>query len=65
MFVEFVTNKGEYITFNTQNIVMISPYKKGTLVVDVNGIDWILSEDYNTVKALLHTVNVGATITMD
>ena len=65
MFVEFITNKGEYIVFNTQNIVMCSPYKKGTLVVDVNGIDWILTEDFNTVKALLNTINLGGPITMN
>ena len=37
MFIELITNKGEKMTFNTQNIVLVAPDRKGTVLVDVNG----------------------------
>lgn len=53
MFIELNTVKGEKITFNTQNIVFVSPDRKGSVVVDVNGMDWIVSEPYDNLRAIL------------
>ena len=39
MFIELITNKGEKMTCNTQNIVLVAPDRKGTVLVDVNGMD--------------------------
>ena len=50
MFIELVTTKGEKIMFNAANIVLIAPDKKGTVLVDVNGIDWLVAEDYEILK---------------
>ena len=50
MFIELVTYKGEKITFNTAHIVIITPDKKGTVIVDVNGMDWIVLEPYESLK---------------
>ena len=53
MFIELTTTKGEKITLNTQNIVLIAPDKKGTILVDVNGLDWQLSDSYESLKEIL------------
>ena len=53
MFIELVTYKGEKITFNTSHIVIITPDKKGTVIVDVNGMDWIVLEPYESLKRAL------------
>ena len=55
MFIELTTNKGEKITFNTDNIVLFTSDRKGSILVDVNGIDWIVSETYETLKGILET----------
>ena len=55
MFIELTTHKGEKLTFNTANIVLIAPDKKGTVLVDVNGIDWVVSETYESLKGVLQT----------
>lgn len=57
MFIELTTTKGEKISFNTANIVFITPDKKGTFLVDTNCIDWIVLESYESLKELLPTVN--------
>ena len=53
MFIELKTVKGEKITFNTENIVFVSPDRKGSVVVDVNGMDWTVSEPYDNLRAIL------------
>ena len=53
MFIELVTYKGEKITFNTANIVIITPDRKGSVIVDVNGMDWIVVEPYESLKRAL------------
>ena len=55
MFIELTTIKGEKLTFNTQNIVLVAPDRKGTFLVDVNGIDFVMSESYERVKGVLQT----------
>ena len=55
MFIELTTNKEEKITVNTQHILYIFPSRKGTTVVDVNGIDCTVSETYESLKAVLET----------
>ena len=55
MFIEFTTTKGEKMTFNTANIVLLAPDRKGTVFVDVNGIDWTVSESYESLKGVLQT----------
>ena len=55
MFIELTTNKGEKITFNTQNIVLVAPDRKGTVLVDVNGLDWVVAESYESLKGVLQT----------
>ena len=55
MFIKLITNKGEKITFNTQNIVLVAPDRKGTVIVDVNGMDWVVSESYESLKGVLQT----------
>lgn len=55
MFIELTTTKGEKITFNTANIVLVTYDKKGTFLVDVNGMDFVLSESYEAVKGVLQT----------
>ena len=55
MFIELITNKGEKMTFNTQNIVIFAPDRKGTVLVDVNGMDWVVSESYDSLKGVLQT----------
>ena len=63
MFIE-LTNKGEKLTFNTQNIVLVVPDRKGTLLVDVNGMDWIVSESYESLKGVLQTFDFDKTYSM-
>ena len=55
MFIELTVKKGEKITFNTANIVLLAPDKKGTVLVDVNGIDWVVAESYESLKGVLQT----------
>ena len=55
MFIELTTTRGEKITFNTANIVLVTYDKKGTFLVDVNGMDFVLSESYESVKFVLQT----------
>ncbi|MBR2611609.1 MAG: hypothetical protein IKC72_00945 [Clostridia bacterium] len=53
MFIELITVKGEKLTLNTQHIVLVAPTRKGTVLVDVNGIDWEVSEGYESLKEKL------------
>ena len=55
MFIELTTTKGEKITFNTANIVLVTKDKKGSFLVDVNGMDFVVSESYESLKGLLQT----------
>ena len=64
MFIELITNKGEKMTFNTQNIVLIAPDRKGTVLVDVNGIDWVVSESYESLKGVLQAFDYDKTYKM-
>ena len=64
MFIELITNKGEKMTFNTQNIVLVAPDKKGTVLVDVNGMDWVVSESYESLKGVLQTLDFDKTYKM-
>ena len=57
MFIELTTTKNEKVTFNTANIMILAPHKKGTFLVDVNGIDWIVLESYESLKEVLPSVN--------
>lgn len=53
MFIELITVKGEKLTLNTQHIVLVAHTRKGTVLVDVNGIDWEVSEGYESLKEKL------------
>lgn len=64
MFVELTTNKGDKMTFNTQNIVLVAPDRKGTVLVDVNGMDWVVSESYESLKGVLQTFDFDKTYKM-
>ena len=64
MFIELITNKGEKMTFNTQNIVLVAPDRKGTVLVDVNGMDWVVSESYESLKGVLQTFDFDKTYSM-
>lgn len=57
MFIELITNKGEALTFNARNIVLIVPERKGTMIVDVNGMDWHISESYENLKGVLQALD--------
>ncbi len=62
MFIELTTaHRGEKMTFNTANIVLLAPDKKGTVLVDVNGIDWVVSESYEALKGVLQTFDFDKT----
>lgn len=61
MFIELIINKGEKMTFNTQNIVLVAPDKKGSVLVDVNGMDWVVSESYESLKGVLQTLDFDKT----
>ena len=61
MFIELITTKGEKMTFNTQNIVLAAPHRKGTVLVDVNGMDWVVSESYESLKGALQNFDFGKT----
>ena len=63
MFIELTTPKSEKITFNTANIVLLAPDKKGTVLVDVNGIDWVVVETYESLKGVLQTFDYDKTYT--
>ena len=58
MFIELTTTKGERMTFNTANIVLLAPDRKGAVLVDVNGIDWVVSESYESLKGVLQTFEI-------
>ena len=64
MFIELTTTKGEKMTFNTANIVLLAPDKKGAILVDVNGIDWVVSETYDVLKGVLQTFDFDKTYKM-
>ena len=57
MFIELTTNKGEKVSFNTNNIVLCAFDKKGAVIVDVNGIDWVVVESYENLKVILQRIN--------
>lgn len=61
MFIELTTHKGEKITFNTRNIVLLAPDKKGAILVDTNGIDWIVLEPYEGLTAVLQVFDFDKT----
>ncbi len=52
------------MTFNTQNIVLVAPDRKGTVLVDVNGMDWVVSESYESLKGVLQTFDFDKTYKM-
>ena len=64
MFVELITVKGEKLTLNTRQIVLVAPTRKGTVLVDVNGMDWVVSESYESLKGVLQTFDFDKTYTM-
>ena len=64
MFIELTTTKCEKMTFNTANIVLLAPDKKGAILVDVNGIDWVVSETYDVLKGVLQTFDFDKTYKM-
>ena len=64
MFIELTTTKGEKMTFNTANIVLFAPDRKGAVLVDVNGIDWVVSESYESLKGVLQTFDYDKTYKM-
>ena len=55
MFIELTTPKGEKITFNTANIVLFVADKKRSVLVDTNGIDWVVTESYESLKGVIQT----------
>ena len=61
MFIELTTHKGEKITFNTANIVLLAPDKKGAILVDTNGIDWVVVEPYEGLTAVLQAFDFDKT----
>ena len=65
MFIELLTSKGEEITFNSDNIVLLAPDKKGTLIVDVNGMDFIVVQPYSALKKLLSAYDYDASYEID
>ena len=64
MFIELTTKKGEKIAFNTQNIVLIAPAKNGTVLIDVNGMDFDVSESYESLKGVIQTFGFDKTHTI-
>ena len=62
MFIELETIKGEKITFNTGNIVLLAYDKKGTFIVDVNGIDFTVRESYEGLKEILNVYEYGKSL---
>ena len=61
MYIELTTKKGEKIIFNTSKIVLLTPFKKGTLIVDVNGLDWEVEEPYEVLKGVLQVYEFSET----
>ena len=53
MYIELTTQRGEKISFNASKIVMLTPVKNGTLIVDVNGLDLRVVEPYEVLKGIL------------
>ena len=64
MFIELTSNRGEKLTFNTDNIILLAPDKKGTLLVDINGINMVVSESYESLKGVLQTFDFDKTYKM-
>ena len=54
MFFEFITTKNEPVSININKILYITPYKKGSLIVDVEGMDYYSNEEYT---ALVQRLN--------
>jgi len=52
------------MTFNTQNIVLVASDRKGTVLVDVNGMDWVVSESYESLKGVLQSFDFDKTYKM-
>lgn len=52
------------MTFNTQNIVLVAPDRKGSVLVDVNGMDWVVSESYESLKGVLQAFDYDKTYKM-
>ena len=65
MFIELLTGNGEEITFNSDNIVLLAPDKKGTLIVDVNGMDFIVLQPYDSLKKFLRAHDYDASYEID
>ena len=59
MFIELTTiDSNETVLFNTANIVLFNPLKRGTFLVDVNGVDYTVLESYEVLKSVLPTYNL-------
>ena len=59
MFIELTTiDSNEKVLFNTANIVLFNPLKRGTFLVDVNGVDYTVLESYEVLKSVLPTYNL-------
>lgn len=53
MYIELTTPRGEKVTVNASKIVMLTPVKNGTLIVDDNGLDLRVVEPYEELKGIL------------
>lgn len=53
MFIEFETTAKEKVLLNVNQILYVTKDKKSTIVLDINGVDYRVSEDYESLIARL------------
>ena len=59
MFIDAVTNRGEFLFLNIAHILLVASDRKGTVIVDVNGIDYHLNESYDEFVARLRSISAS------
>ncbi len=45
MFIDVKTKQGERLFFNLANILYITEYKGSAIIVDINGVDYVLENN--------------------
>lgn len=54
MFLEINTTRNETLSLNISHIISVVPDKKGVVIFDSSGIDYSLSESYDSVMERIY-----------
>ncbi len=58
MFIEIVTKNSEHVVLNINNISFVSEEKNHAVIFDINGVPFVLNEDYQSFRIRLVKLGV-------